>query len=693
MKVARRSISDVAQGRDTYRREIIYRSLPFLAIGVIMEFSLLLPPDVASNSDAWWSVALLFAAGGFFFLPERVLSGPANLFIPIAATLSTLMLIDAIGGANIGARIAIFVPLLWSALYLKPWKSVVTLATLMGTLYLTSSFQTSLDTMGRLRLGAASALVGALLIYAIHAVRYGAHFATLDPDHMNADLSKAIQEVERRDELITNISQGVMITDYLAADNPITYVSPSVEKLTGYTRAEMMGRNCRLLQGPDSDPDTITKLREAVREGRGCVVEVLNYCKDGSTFWNSVNITPVRDSSGRVTNFVGTLTDVSERHELEQRLGQSQKMEVIGTLAAGMAHDFNNSLLVIRGYNSLLGKKLDDPQLVALTQHVDDAVHQASEVTHRLLAYSRRIEAHPSATDVNQLLTQIVALWGRLLGDKVRLELSLDEALPDAFVDRAHLEQVVVNLITNANDAMPQGGVITLHTRQVTVENDERARTLELPLGDYVSVAVTDSGVGMDEQTRQHIFEPFFTTKAHGTGLGLATVANMIHESGGRIEVTSTLGRGSTICFHLPKSSVAPGDAEPEVPPHQSLIGNENVLVVEDLFPARELLADALANHGYHVLSAANGREALALVSHFKDSIALVVTDVDMPEMGGAELARAMLERYHDLRVIFVSGYPVGELVYDDDFKDCSMFIAKPYEVRHLLAAMREMLA
>lgn len=691
MKIAPRSISDVPQGRDTYRRELIFRSIPFFAILALAECSLLLPPGVASYSDAGWSVVLFLASGAFFYLPERILSGPANLLIPVAATLSSLSLIDAGAGADVGSRIAIFVPLLWSALYLKLWKSLVTLVTMGLSIYLTSDLRTSLDTLGRFRLVATSTVVGALLVYAIHALRYGAHFATLDRDHMNADLRAAIQEVEQRDELITNISQGVMITNNLVADNPISYVSPSVEKLTGYTRTEMMGRNCRMLQGPDSNPDSITALRDAVREGRSCVVELLNYCKDGSTFWNSVSVTPVRDSSGRVTNFVGVLTDVSERHELEERLGQSQKMEVVGTLAAGMAHDFNNSLLVIRGYNSLLNKKLDDPQLLALTQHVDDAVHQASEVTHRLLTYSRRIEAHPSSTDVNQLLTHIIAMWGRLLGDKVRCELELDQSLPDAFVDRAHLEQVIVNLITNANDAMPQGGVMTLRTSEVIVEDDDSPE-VTLPRGSYVSIAIEDSGIGMDEATRLRIFEPFFTTKTHGTGLGLATVANIIREGGGHIDATSTLGRGTTVRCFLPKSDVARSEVSSDTYTRRALIGNENVLVVEDLNPARELLADALGSHGYNVLSASNGREAFELVSHFKDPIDLLVTDVDMPEMGGPELARAMLERYHGLRVIFVSGYPAGELIYNDDFKDCSIFIAKPYDVRHLMAEMRKIL-
>lgn len=692
MKIKLPSLLETTLSEKAFRRNLGWMSLPFLALELAVQASLFLPPGPTSLRDEMWAFGLLALAVALFFLPIHFVANKANLLIPVVASFSAMFAIQASGGANAGAPLILLAPLIWTALYLRRWKSLVVLCFTIPIEFLTSNVSNSISAAIRWRRAGLSMLFGMLIIYAIQELRQRFVKAASERERASTDLLVALEEVRSRDHVITNISQGILITDPRARGNPITFASSGFERITGYSAQEVIGQTATLLGGPLTDLATLDELRETVAAGRDCLVEVLCYRKDGTTFWCAASITSIRDEAGKVVNFVAVFSDITARRDLEEKLRQSQKMEVVGTLSAGIAHDFNNSLLVIRGYNSLIAKNAPDETVRDLAQRVDDAVHQASTVTHRLLNYSRFHEAHPSETDLNQLLSETIALWERLIGDRVQCQLELDPDLPFALVDRSHIEQVIVNLITNARDAMPAGGTLTVHTSRHDVVATSHPPTGALEPGAYAKIEVKDTGAGMDEATRAKIFDPFFTTKIHGTGLGLSTVENVIRETGGRIEVTSSPGEGTSVHLYLPASplrslDVAGGDANT-----LDLGGDETVLVVEDLAPALELLVEALGEHGYHVLSAANGLDAMGVASAHRDPLPLLITDVDMPKMSGADLARQLLLTHRDLKVIFVSGYPSGDIVTQEAFAGRSAFVAKPYDLNELLGEMRRML-
>ncbi|HEY7931833.1 MAG TPA: ATP-binding protein [Acidimicrobiales bacterium] len=678
---------------ESYRQELTLRSLPFVGLAILGEVFAFAPSGPRDVVPAVTSLALLFVAASMFALPQRFLSGKTNVFIPVIAVLSAVLAAQASGVYGVGTAILVLAPVMWAALYLKLSKSVTVLAVAIVAQTTSSMVTTNLSDTVMWRRSIITAFFGLVIVYAIQELRRRLRRSYLESVDANDVMRRALDEVNRRDHILTNISQGIDICDPRLINSPIIFASGSFERLTGYSTEELLGRDVSLLFGPETSPAAIEELRRCAIAGEDCSVELLNYRKDGTTFWNARSVTTIRDENGLVVNLVGVNTDVTKRHELEERLMQSQKMEVVGTLSAGMAHDFNNSLLVIRGYNTLIAKASIDPTVHALAQKVDDAVHQASEVTHRLLAYSRFHESHPSATDINTLLHDTITLWGRLLGDKIVCNLDLAANLAPVMIDRGQLEQAIVNLITNGRDAMPHGGVLTIRSFAHEVRTETFTPKSHLRPGSYVVVEVADTGVGMDDETRANIFEPFFTTKTHGTGLGLPTVENVIRQSGGGVEVRSKLGQGTAFALFLPCSPLLTLGEPLEDLDDPQLGGHETVLVVEDLDAARELLVAALNDRGFHVLAAPDGLRALDLVARHAGPIPLLVTDVDMPDMGGPELARHLLPQHPEMRIVFVSGYPVSDLVYEEDFAHRAAFVAKPYKLNELLREMRRVLA
>jgi PAS domain S-box-containing protein len=498
-------------------------------------------------------------------------------------------------------------------------------------------------------------------------------------------------ELEQRDRAITAISQGIVITDTHQDDNPIIFASKSFERLTGYTQSEILGRNCRFLQGEKTDPRSVNEIRHAIENGEPRTIELVNYRKDGTTFWNSLSITPVVDDTGVVTNFVGVQTDVSERRNLAQQLLQSQKMEAVGTLAAGIAHDFNNMLLVVRGYNDLLAKRVVGDELKGMTERIEVAVQQAADITRRLLAFSRQQDLQPEPTDLNQLLTQTIWLWQRMLGVDIVLRTDLDHELPFVTVDRSQFEQAVVNLITNACDAMPNGGVLHVRTSSVVLDDAYAHDHDDVRAGAHALVEMIDNGSGMDEDTKSRIFEPFFTTKPSGSGLGLATVYGIVRQCGGHLRVESSPGQGTAFRIYLPIS-----DVEQPMAQERNLAlpvqGDETILVVEDVDSARELLVDGLREFGYTVISASNGNSALELARTYDATIDVLLTDIAMPQMNGQVLARRLLDRHENLKILFTSGLPTRSIVLDGQFRSRSAFVEKPYLLSDMVRAVRELL-
>ncbi len=500
------------------------------------------------------------------------------------------------------------------------------------------------------------------------------------------------EDLSQRDRAIAAISQGIVITDPRLPDNPIVYAGPSFERLTGYSLDESIGRNCRFLQGPNTNPRAVEELRAAIREGKSRTVEILNYRKDGSTFWNNLSVSPVFDEAGVVINFVGVQVDVSERRELEQQLFQSQKMEAVGTLAAGIAHDFNNMLLVIRGYNDLVAKRVTEDDLKEIALRIDTAVQQAADVTHRLLDFSRQQILQSEPTDLNALINENMWLWQRMLGDDIVLVAELDPALEAAVIDHGQIERAIVNLVANARDAMPSGGTLTMRTALVDLDEEYAAAHEGVTAGPHALGEITDTGTGIDEVTQSRIFEPFFTTKPIGTGLGFASVYGIVKQCGGHIQVTSRLGAGTTFKLYFPVSDAPRPPLTSRRVSERTREGVETVLVVEDLHEARELLVASLEGYGYRVLQAANGEEALSVAKSFDATIDVLLTDLAMPQMNGRDLAQRLLDERPSLKVIFTSGYPSNNIVHEEIFVSRSAFVEKPYLLDDMALVVRQIL-
>jgi PAS domain S-box-containing protein len=494
-----------------------------------------------------------------------------------------------------------------------------------------------------------------------------------------------------RDRAIEACSQGVVIADALAPDMPVVYANRAFETITGYRRDEVVGRNCRFLQGPETDPAAVAAVRKALQTGRACAVDLFNYRKDGTCFWNALTIAPVRDEAGRVTHFVGTQSDVTEQRALERQLLQAQKMEAVGRLAGGVAHDFNNLLTIILGYSEFVLSDPHSAEAPELIREIQRAGERAASLTRQLLLFSRKHVAAVEVFDVNGVLAAAQKLLQRLIGEDICLATDLDPAKCYVQADPGQVEQVLMNLVVNARDAMPRGGDVRITTRNVS--GREWAKPDPAAAGDWVRLSVADTGHGMDEATQQHIFEPFFTTKegGKGTGLGLSIVFGVIKQAGGTVEVRSRPGAGTTFDIYLPSArEIVRGKAE--AVEYRSPRGSETVLVVEDNADVRSFTRMALESHGYTVLEADGGPAALAAARGHAGPLHLLVTDVVMPEMSGRELAEKLHEALPRLEVLYVSGFMGEALLHYGVGTGGVAFLQKPFTSVALARRVRDLL-
>ncbi len=505
-------------------------------------------------------------------------------------------------------------------------------------------------------------------------------------------LRAADEEMLRtHDRALHAISQGVLITT-ATGDRRVIYASPSFLTLTGYDEDEVLGRSAALLDGPETDPTAVAEIDRAIAEERETLVEVVNYRKDGTAFWNRLTLTPVLDERGRASHFVGVNTDVTAAREMELQLLQSQKLEALGTLAGGVAHDFNNMLLVIRGYSGLLAQRLDDPALREMTQRIDAAVEKAADFTRRLLTFSRGQMIRPQRLDLSEVVRDALRLLERMIGEDVVVRLDLAADLAAIEVDRAQLEQAILNLVTNAREAMSRGGSLEVRTASADLDQAYAEHYPEVTPGPHVVLQITDSGEGMDEATLARAFEPFFTTKSTGTGLGLSTVYGIVRRCGGHVRVASSPGMGTTVWVYLPAVSGALAAAPPVPRAAGSARGGETLLLVEDVDEARDLLSGYLTDLGYRVLVARDGLEALGRADAEAGPIDALITDVVMPRMNGRELAGRLLERRPETAVLFTSGFPRPENDAVTAPTVRSTFLEKPYGLGEIAHALRDLL-
>jgi len=412
-----------------------------------------------------------------------------------------------------------------------------------------------------------------------------------------------------------------------------------------------------------------------------------------------VNCYPVLATGDELLGMGVMLLDVTDRAELEEQIRQSQKMEAIGRLAGGVAHDFNNLLTVIRSYCDLVLMETheSDPRHEELVE-IRGAAERAAALARQLLAFSRKQVFVPKVIDLNEIVAGLESMVSRVLPDAVRRELRLGSGLGHIKADPGHVEQVLLNLVINAADAMPNGGQLTISTENVVIADDDADRHPDAPPGDYVMVAVADSGTGMDDETMQRVFEPFFTTKApgKGTGLGLSTVYGIVKQAGGHVRVTSELGRGTTFRVFLPlarkEEAVVPRPSR-SLAPVAAVDTSSTILVVEDEDAVRSTLTRILQRQGLTVLEAAHGGEAMRIAKEHPQPIQLVISDIMMPGMNGREFVERFSVVHAESKVLFMSGYTDDDALIKGLVNKRQDFIEKPFTVEQITRKVREALA
>lgn len=460
----------------------------------------------------------------------------------------------------------------------------------------------------------------------------------------------------------------MILADPRQPDCPIAFANNAFFDLTGYEEREVLGRNCRFLQGAGTDPESVRLLREAIADQRPIALEILNYRRDGTPFWNAIFMGPVFDRDGELLYFFASQLDVTKRRESEQSLRQAQKMEAIGQLTAGLAHDFNNLLQVLNSSLERMQLKRQDGE--AFQRHHASAVAaatRAAKLTHQLLAFARRMRLEPKSVDLSHLVYSFAELLETSVGQKADLHLNLQRRLPLIRVDPNYLEMALLNVVVNARDASPNGGEITVATKAVHLD---AAVAPHLKPGDYVMLSVSDQGSGMPPHIRARATEPFFTTKepGQGTGLGLAMADGFAQQSGGRLEIDSEPGKGTTIRLLFPALSpnmAEPGIGDPPIGyqtrPIEPAGSSPMILVVDDSREIADIAREALAETGYRVAVAHSGEDALEAVAQARSSgqsFDLVFSDVLMPGgMNGLVLAEALRAREPALPVILTTGY------------------------------------
>jgi two-component system, cell cycle sensor histidine kinase and response regulator CckA len=500
--------------------------------------------------------------------------------------------------------------------------------------------------------------------------------------------------VRLREAALEAAATAVMIAD---RDGIIQWANPAFSELTGYSLAESLGRTpWELVRSGANDDALYQELRDTLSAGKPWEGELVNRRKDGTCYPEAMSINPVRDPEGEITHFVAFKRNLTEERTRQAQLLQAQKMESVGRLAGGIAHDFNNLLTVITGTVELaLASLAQHEPLHADLTDVREAAQRASALTRQLLAFSRQQVLRPEVMDLNRVVSDLSKMLRRLIGEELAFALDLAEDLGVVKADVNQLEQVILNLVVNARDAMPDGGTLTVTTRSVTIAGEGPDGPTP---GEYVRLTVQDTGVGIAPSVKARLFEPFFTTKevGKGTGLGLATAFGIVSQSGGTITVDSVEGRGAAFHVFLPRlggeevPAAGPGARDgAEEPP----TARGTILLVDDEPTLRRITLRILERAGYRVLAASSGAEAIRLAERHPGTIDLLLTDIVMPGMNGPQLFAELRRRDPELRVLFTSGYP-GDAGQDHRLPDGGdvPFIPKPYSVADLTAQVRRLL-
>ena len=492
-----------------------------------------------------------------------------------------------------------------------------------------------------------------------------------------------------------------LITDPNQADNPVVYVNQAFLDMTGYSEEEVLGRNCRFLQGPETDATAISSLRRAVASHQDVSIELINYRKDGSPFWNEVSIAPVFNDAQELTFFFASQKDITQRRTAEEALSQAHKMKALGDLTGGIAHDFNNLLQVVSGYLDVIERTASNPaadtsSIVRNVSRAREAATRATDLTQLLLAFSRsqRLDAEP--LDLNEIILATSQSDSLPLA-RTQVQKHLEPDLWRCKLDPAQVRKAFMNVLTNCCEAMEghPSPWIRMKSSNIEVSGPSGVPSWAglLP-GRYVSVALSDNGGGMDEAVRRRVMDPFFSTKEEGKGpgLGLSAVQGFVLQSGGAIRISTRRNVGTTVLLYFPAQS----DAEP-IPPdspgfvldEKDLGGTEAILIVEDRPDVAQLAYELLARNGYRPAIAHNGEEAWDRITtgeHYQ----LVFSDVMMPgELNGVDLARKIERRFPETGILLTSGFTKDSIECTDATGSRYALLSKPYQSKELLSMVR----
>jgi two-component system NtrC family sensor kinase len=510
------------------------------------------------------------------------------------------------------------------------------------------------------------------------------------------DLTERRQTEELVLKLYHVVEQSPLSIRITAKNGVVEFVNPSFTRMSGYTAEEMVGKQADILLSEQAQEADHQTLWDCITSGTVWQGEMPSRTRDGRLLWTRVTVSPVRTRDGVVTHYVTIKEDITERHRLEEQLLQSQKMEAIGQLAGGVAHDFNNILMVIMGYGAMLkGDSLLAPEQKEKVEHILEYADRAAQLTSSLLAFSRKQVMRLQPANLNDIILQVQKFLARVIGEDVQLRSAVSaEPLP-VRVDSGQIDQVLMNLVTNARDAMPGGGVVTIETHRQMIEESGASAGEHPAPGPYAVVSVSDTGAGMDETTRTRIFEPFFTTKepGKGTGLGMSIVYGIIKQHNGFINVYSEPGVGTTFRIYLPLYRIGGAAEESAAEPDAPGRGTETIMVVEDEPSLRQLLDSILTGHGYRVILAQDGEDAIEKFQGAPPgTIALVLMDLIMPRMNGKEACEEIRKVDPAMRVAFTSGYTREFIDIRDALAKETELIMKPVQPTELLRKVRDIL-
>jgi len=509
--------------------------------------------------------------------------------------------------------------------------------------------------------------------------------------------SQALRESQESLSRVISSAADAIITKDL--NGITTSWNPAAERLFGYSAEEVLGKSLLMLFPPDRMNEERQILERIEKGERVEHFESVRIRKDGRPVQVDLTISPMRNREGRITGASKIARDISAQKEAEEalrnseeQLRQSQKMEAVGQLAGGVAHDFNNLLGVILGCAELISECADLIQVRKRAEEIQKAGQRAADLTRQLLAFSRKQMLEPKIIDLNAKVSKMTDMLARLVGEDVEIRTSLPANLGKVRADPSQIEQILMNLVVNAREAMPNGGNITIETENVKLDEAYAGSHTSVLPGSYVMIAVSDSGMGMDAEISAHIFEPFFTTKENGTGLGLATVYGAVKQSGGNIWVYSEPGKGTTFKIYLPRVDGAVDGSGGAQRSAATPEGTETILLVEDSASLRDVTKEFLQIAGYNVVEAKDGKDALRVARMHEERIHLLLTDVVMPGMGGRELANEIKQIHPETRILFMSGYTSNAIVHRGVLDEELSLLTKPFTRSGLTQKVREML-